>query len=241
MTPSRPVQLKIYSYPDRLGDGVHDYWGVTLYFCEPGVTKGQQELNRFMNVPRVFDTARELSNIVKGKGQKRIINAIQNILQRRDPIIQMVYNCIAGGITPNRCLKLSKTAGISVMRQAGFALYKYLQLEQEFRNEPMEAPQEEIKTPIPYAFFESVREFFVDQLADEEYYGRFDYERYPLNESTDPSLDFELHPDDFIFEIGEFDSAKIIYYGHYQDGEFLSFHAEDIIDQGALVRLLRGK
>jgi hypothetical protein len=195
------------------GDREYLQFGVTLYFAE-GETKpdGQLQITDSFDVSHVFDVVSAIVTIIKGKGQNEAARTIQKWFSTGHPIVQFFRNCLDGGTGQSRCLSLAKAAGIKYRRQNALALYNILKLEREFTPEKPLPP----KTTEPHpAMYEAVREHFENEFAADEFFGQFDYEESELSEADISDLSEEIGPGDFVFEVGELETASFRYWGHY--------------------------
>lgn len=207
--------MTLYVYRDDLEGERYGYYGVNLYFCwmgdEMGTPEPQRTLADSFDIGHVFDIARALSDLVKGKGHNSAVSAITKWINTAAPIVQFFRNCIDGGTGQNRCLALAKTAGIKYRRQNALALYKTLQLEKEFSQKPT-PPGKPSETTIdpPFDLYTDIQEYFAEQLT--RYMGM---EYAPNDLSEEWSDDNDMEHGDFVFEIGEKKTATFRYLGHY--------------------------
>lgn len=190
-------------------------FGVTLYFAEGDPEpEEQRQISDSFDVSRVFNLVAAIATIIKGKGQGEAVRGIQKWFNTAAPIVQFFRNCIDSGTGSARCLSLAKTAGIKYRRQNALALYNVLKLEKEFETQ---APPPRTPAPVGVqpATYEAVRNYFVEELSVDSFFGQFVYEKSELSEADISDLDDEIAPGDFVFEIGELATGTFKYWGHY--------------------------
>jgi len=230
----------------RKYQGKNVSYGVTLYFITSGLTESQKELSDliFQYFPAIFDAVKSLGKLLTGKSPasvRRLEKAIPKLLAGNDPIVQFMRNCIAGDTNQEKCLTLSKQAGISISRQTAQTLYKYLKLETEITREPVQMPAlKEAPPPTRFDMYARVQDFFEDEFYKDDWLGQFQYIRDDLNECNEYEITTagELAQNDFIFEVGELESAKIKYFGRYHAGKLVARIYPEF-DQRGLIKVLK--
>jgi len=213
--------MKIFCYRDNLEGEKYKYYGVTLYFVA-----GVKNIYR-----------------VKPKRVQEVSAAIEKWVSRDDPVVAFVIECIKAGIDKTPCynaaakillpegspFRTGKRTKVSVRKQNQLALYEYLA-------QPETTPEtaySEIEAND--AFYELVQDHFADELS--LYMGGMMYERSGISTCEAPT---EVQPNDFIFEIGRLQSARITYYGHYRQGQWLRINMFDEFDVNTLEAILDG-
>jgi hypothetical protein len=229
----------LYCYRDYLSFGRKhfDYYGVNLYFAHAGgAPAGQQTLT-------MYDIVSSFARFLRGTANPaKVENAVRRWIKDDDPIVAFMQNCIDGGLIQSACLRLLKQAGIPYRRQNAQVLFKFLRLEQDIRHAPELPPAAPAKAPAaPLDLYEQIREYFVDQFADEPYFQRFDYERNALSEAEcydmqNPDAD-KISPGDFVFEINGLSPQRFWYYGHHTKGGWLLWQMFPDFDRSGLARL----
>jgi hypothetical protein len=207
-------------------------YGVTLYFIE-GIFHG---IKKPSGVSIVFQIIDAIASRVKGSKQFDVARSIERLILKRDPIISFVKMCINAGTGKTRCYNDARAAGVAIRKQTQLALYEYLKSEIEI---PEITPG---VIPPAFGFFESVRDFFRDELSDDEWFGQFEYIESDLSEcdASDISSAGIVDAGDFVFEMGELESATLKYFGHYHaETEQLICRIYPGFDQSGLRALLR--
>lgn len=206
------MTLKLYCYRDdvdRLGSGA---LGVTLYFAE--------DIQKYAILTAIADH-------VTPSRQAEVAQAIEKLVGKNAPVIQFVRMCIQAGTGKTQCYNDAKKAGISVRKQNQLALYDYLETEEE----PVDEYEEEEEGQPDYGFFESVRQHFADEIEINSG-GKLEYIPMPLStcDVDDPgTTGAPIEARDFIFEIGDKESGRFRYWGHWKNNEW---HTEPKIFDG---------
>jgi hypothetical protein len=234
-------------YYTKKHHGMPSGFGITLYFVAGGISQPQKELSDliFQYFPAIFDAVKSLGRLLQGKSPasvKRLEKAIPKLLAGNDPIVQFMRNCIAGDTNQEKCLTLSKQAGISISRQTAQTLYKYLKLETEITREPVQMPALK-EAPPPAGNFDMyarVQDFFEEELSLDDWFSQFEYIRSDLSECSEHDITStgEIEQNDFIFEIGELESATLKYFGRYHAGKLVARIYPEF-DQRGLIKVLK--
>jgi hypothetical protein len=223
--------MRLFSYRDKLEEQRYSYWGVTLYFV---IGKPEEQPG---NISGIFGIIEAIAGHITENRRFDVGRAIEKLFQRSDPVLEFLRMCIQSGVPKTRCYFDARTSGLKIRKQTALALYEYLKLEQEI-TEPHKG-----NIPPSSAFFEKVQDYFVDALADDDYFQQFSYLRSDLSECdvSDISTTDErnLKDGDFVFEIGELDSARFLYYGHFNGRKFTTLKLYDAFPITGLVRLLQ--
>jgi hypothetical protein len=189
--------------------------GVSIIFLITDLLTGR------VKPEKIFDVGRE----------------IEKILSKNAPIVSFVRMCINAGTGKTRCYDDARAAGVAIRKQTQLALYEFLKNESKIKM-PEITPG---AIPPAFGFFESIRDFFRDQLADDQWFGQFEYIESDLSEcdAGDITSAGEIEAGDFVFEMGELQTATIKYFGHYHKAsKKLVCRIYPEFDQDGLRRLL---
>ena len=216
-------------------------YGVTLYFAEGDIVNAQRRISDSFSITHIFDLASAIATIISGKGRSEAARGIQAWMNRNDPIVQFFRMCIDSGTGSSRCLSLAKQAGYKYRRQNALGLYNVLKLEREFQIAEPQPEQPKPTVEPPYDLYAAVQDHFADQFENDEYFQQFDYQRSDLSAAGIDEVDVDLEPGDFVFEVGELESARFKYWGHYhaETRKFGPLHMYSGFDMQLLFRLLR--
>ncbi len=186
-------------------------YGVTLYFIEGIFTAKRKQ----SGISIMFDIINTIAGHVKTDKQFDVSRAIEKLIITTSPIVSFVEKCINAGTGKTRCYNDARAAGVAIRKQTQLALYEYLAAKEETPDLSDMTPED---IPPAYDFFERVREFIRDELMDDQYFGQFEYIENELSEcdASDIQSAGEVDPGDFVFEMGELQSATIKYFGHYR-------------------------
>jgi hypothetical protein len=196
-------------YKKRKGrSGQHPGYGVTLYFIE-----GMFGAKKPAGVSIIFLIMDLIAGKVKPDKAFDVGREIEKILSKNAPIVSFVRMCINAGTGKTRCYDDARAAGVAIRKQTQLALYEFLKGESSIKM-PEITPG---AIPPAFGFFESIRDFFRDELSTDPYFGQFEYIESDLSEcdAGDISTAVEIDAGDFVFEMGELQSATIKYFGHY--------------------------
>lgn len=188
-------------------------YGITLYFIE-----GMFGAKKPAGVSIIFMITDLIAGFVKPEKIFDVGREIEKVLSRNDPVISFIRMCINANTGKTRCYNDARAAGVSIRKQTQLALYEFLK--GEIKIKPGPGVFDTItKDTIPPAigFFESIRDFFRDELSDDQWFGQFEYIESELSEcdAGDITTADEINAGDFVFEMGELQSATIKYFGQY--------------------------
>lgn len=200
-------------------------YGITLYFIE-----GMFGAKKPAGVSIIFLITDLITGFVKPEKVFDVGREIEKVLSRNDPVISFVKMCINANTGKTRCyddaVKILLPAGspfitkkrksISIRKQTQLALYEFLKGETKIKPGVIDTITPDVIPPA-IGFFESVRDFFRDELADDQWFGQFEYIESELSEcdAGDITTADEINAGDFVFEMGELQSATIKYFGQY--------------------------
>jgi hypothetical protein len=200
----------------------------------------------------LFDIFESLIKHVTPGRREPVARAILKLIEKDHPVVQFVRMCIAANTGKTRCYFDARKAGVSVRKQVQLALYEYLKSEKApppvsvfCYRDSLEAKGMEYYGITLYfiekeafGFFGDVQEHFASQL---ELYMGLTYEPSDLStcDASDIIVVSSVEDHDFVFEIGEKDSAKIAYWGYWHAGRWDRLHIFDDFDTVTLTRLLR--
>ena len=219
------MTLRLYCYRDIVeknnGTGV---LGVTLYFAV--------EIHR-----RGILTA--IAEHVTASKQAEVTKAIEKLFGVDNPVIEFVRMCIQTGTGKTRCYFDARAAGLAVRKQTQLALYDYLRMVETEPEEPKYRKEEILPD---YGFFEEVQQHFADQF--ESYTGGLVYDLSMLStcDIDDPgTTGAPIEADDFVFEVGDLESGRFRYWGHWKDDDWLQVKIFSGFDLHRLETILRRK
>lgn len=195
-------------YKRRKGRQGHPGYGVTLYFIE-----GMFGAKKPAGVSIIFMIVDLLAGRVKPEKMFDVSRDIEKILSKNAPIVSFVRMCLNAGTGKTQCYNDARAAGIAIRKQTQLALYEFLKNESKIKI-PEITPG---AIPPAFGFFESIRGFFRDELGDNDWFGQFEYIESDLSEcdANDITSAGEIEAGDFVFEMGELQTATIKYFGHY--------------------------
>jgi len=190
-------------------------YGVTLYFIE-----GLYKTKPGTGIVGIFQIVDIITPFLKTKNTFDVSRGVEKLLLTNNPIVQFVKMCINTGTSKSRCYTDARAAGIAVRKQNQLALYEYLKEQIAPEPEPERTREPEparVRIPPPYAFFESVRDFIRDEFMNDEFFGQLEYIESDLSEcdASDIESADEFETGDFIFEMGQLETATLKYFGHY--------------------------
>jgi len=190
-------------------------FGVTLYFIE-----GLYKTKPGTGIVGIFQIVDIITPFLKTKNTFDVSRGVEKLLLTNNPIVQFVKMCIDAGTSKTQCYTDARAAGIAVRKQNQLALYEYLKEQTAPEPEPERTREPEparVRIPPPYAFFETVRDFIRDELMNDEFFGQLEYIESDLSEcdASDIESTGEFETGDFIFEMGQLETATLKYFGHY--------------------------
>jgi hypothetical protein len=186
-------------------------YGITLYFIE-----GMFGAKKPAGVSIIFLITDLIAGFVKPERAFDIGRDIEKILSKNAPIVSFVRMCINANTGKTRCYNDARAAGIAIRKQTQLALYEFLKGETKIKPGVFDTITPDVIPPA-IGFFESVRDFFRDELLDDQWFGQFEYIESELSEcdAGDITTADEINAGDFVFEMGELQSATIKYFGQY--------------------------
>jgi len=218
--------LKIYCYRDNLEGEKYRYFGVNLYFAQD------------ISTTVIYEVIK-----VKKERKGEVTAEIEKLLSSNDPVLEFVRMCVESGTGKTVCyddateiplpigspFRKGRRTHVSIRKQTQLALYDYL----EYESENEEEIGHEIEEQPTYEIYERVQEFFAVQLG--MFMGGMMYETSELSECDAPK---RMKEKDFVFEIGRLQTGRFEYYGHYRNGQWLSYKMFDDFDDSGLEEIL---
>jgi hypothetical protein len=169
---------------------------------------------------------------------------IKRLMRNRPDVVAYARYSINNGIGPTESYK--KKGALKVRKQNYLALYKWLKTQPrvfcyrdltEYKGINLYFIE---KKPMP-EFFEAVQDFFADEF--EMNYGGMVYEKSGLSECTIDDIEVvsDVSGRDFVFDIGNLNTGKIQYWGHWHRRKWAVLNIYSTFQLPVLNAILKGR